>query len=98
MTNATNYGIINYKLKGEMFMNTMENKVTMDLEYLGNARMGSWDCNEWKVELHYNGGTMHTPFYTGTAIAEHELKMSYPRYLLMQTQKIMIHLKIGQTA
>lgn len=53
-----------------MFMNTMENKVTMELEYLGNARMGEWNCTEWKVELCYNGNTMHTPFYTGVAIAE----------------------------
>ena len=51
-------------------MNAMENKVTMDLECLGNARMGDWNCTEWKVELHYNGKSLHTPFYTGVAIAE----------------------------
>ena len=53
-----------------MFMNTMENRVTMDLDYVGGAKMGDWNCNEWKVALHYNGNTMHTPFYTGVAIAE----------------------------
>ena len=48
----------------------MDNRVTMDLEYVGGARLGDWNCNEWKVQLHYNDNTMYTPFFTGVAIAE----------------------------
>jgi hypothetical protein len=50
----------------------MENtkQVNMDLIYIGRSKLNSWDCNEWSVELEYEGRTIETKFYTGLAILE----------------------------
>lgn len=47
--------------------------VRMDYELVGFRTKDSWECNEWKVILKYNGRRMTIPYFTGMAIDKPKL-------------------------
>ena len=52
-----------YKVKGD---DIMVKEVTVIVNFVGETNRDDWACNEYQVEILYNGREIKTPFYTGS--------------------------------